>query len=685
MRKLLLTTATVAATICLTGCSNKLVKEPISATHDTQFTLTDERDGKKYRTIAIGGRMWMAQNLNYLPQSGRSWCYNDSNTYCDKYGRLYNWEAAKSVCPAGWRLPSPQEWEDLVTASGGGFEASDKLRAKSGWGEDFADWEIVGDDGGFAAMPGGSHEYRSDEFNGLGYFGYWWSAAEDGNAPYYRGINYCGDDYLTDTTPNDDFGISVRCIQDESKEQKEQRLREAARKKEEEEQRIRNEEQRKKEEEQRRLEMLSTYFTDPRDGRKYRAVEIGGRRWMAENLNYQPQSGKSWCYGDDGSNCDKYGKLYDWETATAVCPAGWHLPSRVEWGELGQAVGGERKTFYNGTVDWYGAVGKLKSKAAGMDGNGSDDYGFSALPGGKRHDPGMGFTRIGYFGSWWTASERETSKAYNHYIFYNNNADNNMMEYFTDKSNGLSVRCVQDESEEREQLRKEEAQRMVKEERRRIETEQRSMEKERKRLEKISTYVTDPRDKRKYRTVKIGSYRWMAENLNYKADSSWCFDNDNSNCDKYGRLYDWKTAKSVCPSGWHLPTADEWDSLTLAAGGANEHYWHGSGKKLKTINDWSGHNDSSGNGTDDFGFSALPGGFRDYKDRGYYVERDCGDSTSIFIGANLISYWWTATAQTSDGNPNWINFRRIRYDIDHVEGDVTKSVYGFYVRCVANK
>ena len=693
MRKLLLTTAAVAA-LCLVGCSKKLAKEPVSATSDTPSAisaLTDERDGRKYRTIAIGGRMWMAQNLNYPPQSGRSWCYNDSGSHCDKYGRLYNWEAAKSVCPAGWHLPSPQEWEDLLTASGGGFEASDKLRAKSGWGEDFADWEIVGDDSGFAAMPGGSHEYWSDEFSGLGYVGYWWSAAEDGDNPYYRGINYCGDDYLTDITPSDDFGISIRCIQDESKEQKEQRLREAARKKEEEELRIKNEELRKKEEEQRRLEKLSAYFTDSRDGRKYRAVEVGGRRWMAENLGYQPQSGKSWCYDDDSSNCDKYGKLYDWETATAVCPAGWHLPTRVEWGELGQAAGGERKTFYNGTVDWYGAGGKLKSKAGWIKDNGSDNYGFSALPGGEWCDPGVGFTHIGYLGKWWTASERETSKVYCLYImgYNNNNRGNNgvsdVMEYFTNKSNGLSVRCIQDESEEREQQRKEEAQKMVKEERKRIDLEQRSMEKERKRLEKISAYITDPRDKRKYRTVKIGAYRWMAENLNYKADSSWCFNGDNSNCDKYGRLYDWETAMSVCPSGWHLPTADEWDSLTLAAGGANEHYWHNAGKTLKAIHDWSGHNDSSGNGTDDYGFSALPGGFRDYKESDYDCECDCRNGTSIFRGANLISYWWTAAAQTSDGAANWIDFRRIRYDIDHVEGNVTKSGYGFYARCVQNR
>ncbi len=115
-----------------------------------------------------------------------------------------------------------------------------------------------------------------------------------------------------------------------------------------------------------------------------------------------------------------------------------------------------------------------------------------------------------------------------------------------------------------------------------------------------SDVMIDGRDKKIYKIVKIGNQTWMAENLNYAPESgSYCYKNNDANCAKYGRLYTWASAKEACPTGWHLPSHSEWLELFKAVGGSAA-----AGRKLKTSNGW--------NGTDDYGFSALPSGFWEY-------------------------------------------------------------------------
>ena len=115
-----------------------------------------------------------------------------------------------------------------------------------------------------------------------------------------------------------------------------------------------------------------------------------------------------------------------------------------------------------------------------------------------------------------------------------------------------------------------------------------------------STYkrsMTDSRDGKTYKTVKIGSQIWMAENLNFRTKDSWCNDNKESNCSKYGRLYTWNAAIKACPSGWHLPSKVEFETLFTAVGGKLT-----AGKMLKSQSGWY----YNGNGIDAYGFSALP-------------------------------------------------------------------------------
>jgi uncharacterized protein (TIGR02145 family) len=180
-------------------------------------------------------------------------------------------------------------------------------------------------------------------------------------------------------------------------------------------------------------------FTDGRDGQKYKTVKIGTQTWMAENLNYQTESG-SWCYENSADSCNKYGRLYDWMTAKTVCPKGWKLPSRKDWGSLGQAVGGKRTPDEDGNINWHGAGTKLKSKSGWKkNGNGTDDYGFSALPGGNRLFRGN-FAGVSDYGVWWTATENGRDAYYRGMGYYYDSVD----EGDDGKSFGFSVRCVQE-------------------------------------------------------------------------------------------------------------------------------------------------------------------------------------------------------------------------------------------------
>ncbi len=87
-------------------------------------------------------------------------------------------------------------------------------------------------------------------------------------------------------------------------------------------------------------------FTDPRDGKTYKTVKVGGQWIMAENLAYKPDNGNYWAYENDESNTAIYGYLYDWETAMNIAPKGWHLPSRKEWMAIQKTLGAKLNIFH---------------------------------------------------------------------------------------------------------------------------------------------------------------------------------------------------------------------------------------------------------------------------------------------------------------------------------------------------
>ena len=154
----------------------------------------------------------------------------------------------------------------------------------------------------------------------------------------------------------------------------------------------------------------------------------------------------------------------------------------------------------------------------------------------------------------------------------------------------------------------------------------------------------DTRNNKVYKYVTIGNHVWMAENLNYKVDSSFCYNDSAKYCEKYGRLYLWSAAigrseeecgagkicslpegniQGVCPVGWHLPSKDEFYTLFDAAGDNLV-----AGLALKSRTGWN----DGGNGTDAFGFSALPAGLRSYYNRSFTNEGHSTYFWSTFEG-----------------------------------------------------
>jgi len=158
----------------------------------------------------------------------------------------------------------------------------------------------------------------------------------------------------------------------------------------------------------------------------------------------------------------------------------------------------------------------------------------------------------------------------------------------------------------------------------------------------------------------------MLENLKFNANGSKCYENKSANCDKYGKLYNWDMAKTVCPSGWHLPNNAEWDALYHIAdntsGTESPYYSKVAGKYLKATVGWNNHDGKSGNGTDALGFAALPGGLG-------ASDKD-GQSGTTGI-------WWSSSDKGSSAYVRFMN-----YENDHADGANLDKSFFLSVRCV---
>ena len=200
----------------------------------------------------------------------------------------------------------------------------------------------------------------------------------------------------------------------------------------------------------------------------------------------------------------------------------------------------------------------------------------------------------------------------------------------------------------------------------------------------IAGSLTDSRDGRTYKTVTIGTQTWMAQNLNYETANSYCYSDNVGKCTQYGRLYTWAAAmdsagtwstngkgcgynktcsptypvRGVCPTGWHLPTMAEFETLITAVGGTST-----AGTKLKSTSGWNS-SDNSVSGTDAYSFSALPAGSR-------------GSKWGYYYGGYYADFW-----SSTEDDYDYAYHMSLDYNYDNAFLYSYYKYYGFSVRCV---
>lgn len=398
--------------------------------------ITD--DQKRYKTVKIGEQTWMAENLS-SKNGWYMWCNGKVKKDCKKYGKVYTWAQAKSECPSGWHLPSKEEFMILIDAVGGEKVAGKQLKSSTTW-----------DKGGngtdeycFSALASGIYNSESEwSESGLGESTCFWSSTISNSNAFVLWLGNDSERAELESFYSQD-GCSIRCV-------KGLKLRDAT----------------DNAIEAKKLsggdfidkQNNNSYLLDARDGRKYRVVKIENQEWMAENLNFiDDNMGKSArCYNDNDVNCNKYGKLYTWavamdsvgvysndakgcgynkycnhsEKVRGICPAGWHLPDKIEW-----------KTLWNNIGNESIAGMRLKSTTGWTaKGKGNDDFGFAILPAGYFDDAKFG--GLGNSSGFWTSTEK--SPIFADAAFVDESKQMDMDEYVHSKKEGRSVRCIKD-------------------------------------------------------------------------------------------------------------------------------------------------------------------------------------------------------------------------------------------------
>jgi uncharacterized protein (TIGR02145 family) len=499
------------------------------------------------------------------------------------------------------------------------------------------------------------------------------------------------------------------------------------------------------------------------EGQVYNTIQIFSQCWLKENLNVgvmipgtmeQSNNGtiEKYCYNDEPDSCAKYGGLYQWnemmqytiqQGVQGICPPGWHLPTDEEWKVLEGAVDsqygiGDLLWDYDGDFRGYDAGMNLKTISGWYgNGNGTDLFGFSGLPGGRR-PTGGDFDFVGVAGIWWT-STRWTQYPWSRVLDAGYPGVFRIdVSGFCDVDNGFSVRCLRDEifiptieltftavnNASYIQLDSIKIMNLHLSAETMIYWSDTTLvvpgelvftpgdgllyigyanglqsgildypEESTPYTFQFATNIPCPGtptveyEGQVYNTIQVFSQCWLKENLNVGemiygtmeqssngTIAKYCYNNEPDSCAKYGGLYQlwmmWGVEEDICPPGWHIPSDEEWTVLEGAVDsqfGIGDPEWHNNGYRgldagtnLKTTSGWA----NNGNGTDLFGFSGLPGGFR-------YNNGNFGD-----VGYG--GYWWTSTAHDWD----LVVYRNLIYGDPGVYLDLSYNPKAFSVRCL---
>jgi uncharacterized protein (TIGR02145 family) len=633
-------------------------------------SFKDPRDGKTYKTVKIGEQVWMAENLDYAGKNrDLGACYDKKPENCRKYGALYDWNDAMKACPSGWHLPSDDEWGVLIDFAG--ENAGKKLKAKVDWnnyknqrGETLSGNGT--DNYGFSALPGG-FGYSRGGFANAASSGSWWSSSGGYYWMVYDKANVL-------QGPDDKSHLnSVRCLKGSRSEKSEIYYKNGKL------QSVGNLKEGKQDGiwksyyESGELQFVANFKESKKDG-KVEGYYESGKLQSVVNFKDDKLNGKWEIYYESGKLQSVVNYKNDKQDGK--------METYYESGQL-KEVGNFKDDKVNGKVETYYESGQLETVVNFKDGkaNGKAE---------SYYENGKLQTVENY---------KNNKKDGKMEIYYESGKLQAVMNYKDDKLNGKAE--IHDEDGKLQVVEnykdgKKEGKRESYHKSGQLETVANLKDgklngkwesyyesgqlkevgnfKEGKQGGKWEIYDEDGTlAKTEYyedigKIVKIGEQTWMAENLNYDVIGSKCYDDNEENCQKYGRLYDWETAMKACPKGWHLPSNKEWDKLYRYADGTNgtesPYESETADKFLKAKEGWNDYEGESGNGEDKFGFSALPGGR--------------GDSGGDFYDVGGYGYWWSS----SENGSGYAYPRLMYYNLEYAfYGNYDKS-YLYSVRCV---